>query len=413
VLYFHNSSKPLELGYIEELGLAILCSERKFLTHAIHVYRRARLTLKRGLPTLTLEWRNIPDNKGGVIDVATPFEDDSDVDTLFPLVDCKSVDSEYKAKTTTTTVTRGTTHGWNNYNTESGTPTTTGNTYGSQTGASNKQKEESKKKPPPPANKVNDTAKTEANIVDLSDLKGYGADIISSENESCSVTQVPDSAVMDDVDNEDNPACVSDVYDDDELQRRGVDYAFSEEARQNEALLINKDPGEFKDLLASPKLEAEEAAEIMHAVYPDIFGEGFSVGFKAGAQEQEKVQSGEDSSKNDFVAVVKCLREDLIEAKAKQRRAAVLIANIKAFLMGVMAVTGRVGQVVGKGENARLIFDEEVEEFLRTAEGFEKFNPALVRSLFEEKDLRAVAEGITRMARKVSDEHEEAQKAAL
>lgn len=391
VIYFHDKERPLEMVYIQELATVFLCSERRFFDQALALYERLRLTLKRDLPALSWEWRNIPAGKGGVINVAEEIDDTQKVEDMFPLLDCANTLSEYE-------VTKSYTTGGRNYSYQNGSNRNTGGSTGS-TGTSSKGTNDTKPK------KQLGPAPQAAEIIDLSQ---FGA-------ENKGQTHSVDAEVLMD-DNEDNNTeeseddNVLDLYADEELKMRGIEYALSEESKDDEDLMVNLHKGNYKGLLAQTSLTEDAAAEVVHQLFPEFHGEGYVRGFKDGVEEQ--AAANEDESENIITAVqemegeLEQLRTRLAAEKTKQRKAANFIANMKSFLVAAI-VTHQLGQVVEEDGKSNLVFDDELEEFIDIATGFENVDLGRVRNLFSPKDLEILKEGFYNFAKKVSQENEE------
>ena len=369
VIYFHDEDRPLELAYIEELGLAIICSERKFFNQAMHVYSRARLTLKRNLPALTVQWRTVPAGKGGVIDVTDSFEGDWEVDDLFPLVECANVLEDYD--TEKRHISNKHIYGNNNNNNN--------NSYANSRGT--------------------DSAAKHVPIAEVTDVSTYG---YAKDTES--VTTVPISEFMDEGDGEEY-LNILDTYEDDDLFKKGVEYVMSSEGRADESLLLNRHENDYKSLLAK-QIEEDDAAEIVQQLYPDIFGEGYCRGFKDGVEEEGGLQE-EDTVVAMTERVQQLTKENesiqntLNKERDNQRKAAAFIANMKAFLLGAILVKN-LAHVEGEGESSELVFDDDLEQFLGTANGFNKVNPEMVRDLFNRRDLSNISNGLVGMLKTVN-----------
>lgn len=382
VLYFHDRDRPLELAYIEELGLALVCSKRVFLEKTLHVYSRARLTLKRDLPELSCVWRNIPDEMGGVIDVETAIDDTQRIEEMFPIVETASVLSEYRNYTATSTTT-GPSHPLSCH--ETSKPSRIPNATGSR-------------------NYDNNSTIEGADLVDIS---GYSPDVDDAGKVESVVASVDD--VMDDAD--DAVLSISDCLDIEGLRKQGAEFAFGEKAKDDETLLINRSEGEFRKLFTAAGLSEEDAAESVHQIYPEIFGEGFAEGYREGAEVVEALQDDEESFAEQVTGLedeVSGLQERMVNEAGKLRKAASIIANMKAFLMAAI-ITNRIGEVEENEGEVSLIFDEGLEDFLHTAQGFRKANPNMVRELFSEKDLRAISGGILQLSHQISEEYETTQ----
>lgn len=380
VIYFHDKDRPLELAYIEELGLAIICSERKFFNRAMHVYSRSRLTLKRDLPALTVQWRHVPIDKGGVIDVADAFEGDWEADDLFPLIECADVLDEY--------------------DTDSHTHTN----YGKHSYVNNQARVNNQNTAPTtPIKKKVPTA-------DVTDVTKYGYDKDNTTHQQgpVEIQSITASAIIDDDSDED--LNISDVYADDDLLKKGIEYVMSAEGRADDSLLLNRHEKDYKSLLAK-SLKEEDAAEIVQQLYPDIFGEGYCRGFKAGVEEESGLQE-EDTLMELSDRVQELERESITlerklkEERQKQRKAAAFIANMKAWILGAI-ITKDLARVEGGGESgypAELVFDDDIEQFLGTAKGFHKANPEMVRDLFTDRDLNTISDGMVGLSNKVKTE---------
>lgn len=379
VIYFHDKERPLELAYIEELGLAVICSERKFFHKAMHVYHRASLSLKRNLPSLTIQWKDVPTDRGGVIDVLAPIEGDVKAGDLFELITTPDTLDEYDNSVKTTV----------------NQPFKTNNYAGGggkhNTGYTAPKKSKVHKDTPA------------ADIVDVTKYgyKGDSANELPPEVKSI----VASASVMDDTgdedDNTDEGLNAIDAYSRDELVKAGIEYVMSTEGRRDDTLLINKHERNYSQWLSKPLCE-EDAREIVQQLYPEAFGEGYEVGFKAGVDEQIGLQDDDDASEDtteldNLRRDVFSLKNKLEEEADKQKKAAAYIANMKAFIMGAVIVQG-LGHV---DEEGVLVFQPALESFLETAKGFGKTNPDMVKDIFNARDLQTISSGLSKVARDV------------
>lgn len=382
VLYFHDRERPLELAYIEELGLALICSKKDFLEKALHVYSRARLTLKRDLPELSCEWRNIPDEMGGVIDIETEIDDTQRVEEMFPLVKTADVLTDYRQHTSTIK---------KSHQQHSGA-------YGGNNGVGFQ------------GNKTSTDQTPSENVIpeaELIDITGYSADIDDDGKVESVVASVDD--VMDDTD--EVTADMSDLLDTEDLRRQGTEFAFGERAKGDETLLINRSEGEFKKLFTVAGISEGDAAESIHQLYPEIFGEGYAEGYRESIEVMEAVQDDEESLSEQVTGLedeISGLQDKLVQETGRLHKAAAIIANMKAFLIAAI-ITNRVGEVEESEGGANLIFSENLEDFLCTAEGFHKVSSSVVRELFSKKDLQTISGNMLQLSHQVNEEHEAAQ----
>ena len=382
VIYFHDKERPLELAYIEELGLAVICSERKFFHKAMHVYHRASLSLKRNLPSLTIQWKNVPTDRGGVIDVLAPIEGDVQASDIFKLITTPDTLHEYN--TAINSSVNSSIKGANS----------------KYTGHNNSGYQSPKK------SSVHKDTPTAA-IVDVTKY-GYNEDsanVLPSEVQSI----VASAAVMDDSDtgdedtNTDEGLNAVDAYSKNELVKAGIEYVMSTEGRHDESLLINKHEKNYSQWLSKPLCE-DDAREIVQQLYPEAFGEGYEVGFKTGVDEQVGLQDddyNEDTTELDNLRKdVFAMKNKLEEEAAKQKKAAAYIANMKAFIMGAVIVHD-LASVTDVGGTPTLLFQSSLEAFLKTAKGFGKTNPNMVKDIFNERDLKTISSGLSKVSRDV------------
>ena len=401
VIYFHDKDRPLELAYIYELGLAVLCSEKRFFEAAMSLYERARLTLKRDLPELSYSWRKIPDGYGGVIDVSAEVDDTQDVEKMFPLVECEKTLFEFETVKSYS--------GNKTYHppktgygaTTTGSKTGTSGSTGSKTGTSGGSFSGDQKLLGP------GEKPHEADIIDYSKFGAEGAGQTQHVDASLVIDDNDDDdEVEEDETIDDRSGCVADELEDDELRNIGISYVLSEAAKDDEELMINFHEGNFKALFGKLELEEGVAAEAVAQLYPEMFGEGFARGYRSGAEKQLAVD--EEESEPIIEAVQKLdaeteeLKKLLESERSKLRRAANVIANTKAFLMAAM-VTHQLAEV----ENGKLVFNEDLEDFLQTAEGFENADLGRVKGLFGKKDLQVLSDGFYAFAQEVMEDEEE------
>jgi len=380
VIYFHDKERPLELAYIPELGLAIICSERRFFNTAMHVYRRTALTIKRNLPDLTVEWRTVPAGKGGVIDISDEFAGDCEADTLFPLIDCSTVKTAYATYT----------------------PIKVNHAHKPHVATYvNTQKEKAKTNT---ANKNVPSAK----IVDVSSL-GYGADKdVTEDNSEEQVTSIVAEAIFGDQgESDEEDINVIDMYSHDDLVKKGIEYVLSSAGQKDNNLLVNKHSGSFKKMLCKPMSEAD-ATEVVNQIYPEALGDGVALGYKWGSEDQRSLQS--DSAAVAMSDKLEEMEQELLQlqkevdlGKENAKKSSGYIANMKAFLMAAI-ITNDLGRVEGSGATLELVFDDDLEQFLGTARGFTKADPELVRGIFSGRDLQSISESMVLLAKEVAKE---------
>lgn len=412
VIFFHDKERPMELAYIKELGVAIIHSEKRFLNTALHAYHRMRLSICRDLPELSCEFRHIPSGEGGIIDINAEVDDEElSVEKIFPLVKCADTLKDYGKSYSTTNNTTGynnhTAHRQTGFQTGTGTGSTssssgTGTTGSTGAGVAGKSTSSSA------ATKVQKPKIASAQLTDLSD---YAAE----SGEKPQMQSVEASAVMDDDEDDfendeiEVTNSVADVYSEEELRNKGAEWALSEEAKKNKGLYVNRHEGNFAKVLSVKGMTEDEAAEVIHQLYPEIASEGFAEGFRQGAEEQADSQE-EDELQEQNEALLednKNLQDRLLKERTRQKRAAAYFANLKAFFIAAI-LTKNLARVEGEGSNARLVFDEELEDFIATARGFRKVNPELVREIFTEQDLAAIDTGLVKLSRSIRNPNGEA-----
>lgn len=384
VIYFRNAGRPLELAYIEELGIAVLCSEKSFLDTTLRAYARAKLTLKRDLPDLSVDWVVVPSDTGGIIDVTTEITWESTLEEIFPTtVSCNPTLEGYKKATTFSTIVNRHHH------------------------------------PSVIAPKVTSIAPTPPRMLTaavLNDLSGYG------EDEEEEVTEVQRSVIAtasivddNDTDNEDtsisevypslnadeSTSSIIDLYNLEDLRRHGVAWILSDEAKNDATLIINKKEGALKDLFTDPYITETIATETLQEIYPDIFSEGYAVGFTLGAQEQLRVSEENQTESEDDTATISSLTNALIKERNKQKKAATVIANMKAFIMAAV-ITGEIGHIEKYNNKSRLVFNTDLEDFLVTAKGFNRVNPDMIRRLIKDKDLKTITNGFLSLSQELN-----------
>jgi len=394
VIYFRNHERPLELAYIRELGLAVICSEQRFLNTALDVYTRARMSLDRNLPELSCEWMKIPLDKGGVIDVSQSMDDTVSLSEMFPLVECPDVLDEYKTDKPNHSKNQG-----NGHKQGLSAPKTSFRSSGAGTSSGSSDSETGGVNTSKPAKR---STLAQAEVVDLS---GYGA-------EKAKTQVVNDTEIMDDMGEDTN---VGDTYTVDELCKQGAEWALGEGARDDENLLLNRHAGKFADYVSIKGVAEGDAGELVHQLYPEAFGEGYATGFRKGAAAQASSDTASDDSE-----IIKSLehesvslRSKLMDAKTKQRRAAAFIANMKGFLLAAI-VTHGLGTVEENalGETC-LEFDSDLEDFITTAPGFQNVSSSMVRELFSEQNLQVITQGFSQTAKMATNETAKDTRAVL
>lgn len=404
LIYFRDKERPIEFAYIRELGLAVLHSERPFIKTAMLSYNRLRLSLRRDLPELTLEWRHVSPGEGGVIDIEKEVSADDKIDDIFPIVKCKSLLAEYDKdyKPPTKTDTKTTTH----VQTQ-----TTYNTHVQQT-------------------KTEEPKITEAELTDFSD---YDSDTGNSNGEETKV--IAEANILDDTDegepsteteevnsddledDDDDSNSIASAYSNEELRKKGLDLALDSDYRKDETLSINVYKGKYATLFSVPDIGEDEATEIMNNLYPEIFSEGYEAGFRTGAEAQAEIDEDRDAddSAEDIQELsilnasleneneqLKITQNQLIgrikQDREKMSLAASYIANMKSALMAAM-ITSNLAEI---NKSGTMSFSKQLEDFVNSQPGFERTDLDVVFKIFKDQDVAAIKEAINERAKKVT-----------
>jgi len=412
VMYFHDKDRPLELAYIPELGVAFIHSERRFLHKALHAYSRAKLTLRRDLPDLTIDWRDVKDGFGGIIDVSATYAEGATVEEMFPVVECAKALTEYGKDWRPPVVKKDPV--------KKKDPTTSlaGGAHKTKTTVNAKRDTQEFPITQPTSLEGSATALGPADLKDLSDYSSE-TDEVSENIKQVTADQVMDDASDDDsiiapvIEEEETQAeeegilLITENYTDNELLARGAEWCFSEDAKADESLIINRYHGEFSKYFSVGALKEADASEAMHQVYPDIFAEGFLVGFGAGSVEQAALDEASEHEYEEDLSEAQVLLEaaenklTLLEAAhekalTQQKKAAAYIANMKGFLMAsIMSMD------LAWVEDGEIVFSDDLDTFLNSAVGFEKVSPELVRGIFTKRDVSIIENGMVVLGKKI------------
>ena len=174
----------------------------------------------------------------------------------------------------------------------------------------------------------------------------------------------------------------------------------------NQNSLLERFRGEYKSFVNITKLDEKDSEEVINAIYPESFSEGFVYGFRTGAEEEAQSRESDEDQIQKLEDQLDVYKDALVKQQKNAARASAYIANMKAFLMAAI-ITNRLGHVETVKGKATLIFDEDLGDFLRNAKGFNKANPDMVRDLFNEKDMAIISGGMTKFAHQLSDEYED------
>lgn len=391
VVFFRDIDRPLEGGYIKELGLLILCSEKEFLKAAMNSYQRMRLLKEHDFPRLSMESITITAGEAGVIDLTKEIAPNATFrNGLVELFTAKSLLPEYRPSYNTTTTNQ---EGLAPYN--KGKNTVIGGTTANKT------------------SEMSDAITTE-----LYDHSDYSTAIAQGYlDEEADANSGPGVLVPEDDLTDETPTVKSSsefvsgtlVPDDKEDNSTEEDANFIEpppfddEYKRAAASKFVLDPEFYKDrpdytipkfkhsmerLIPNHKLTNEERAEVLQALYVPSFGDGYVEGFDEGWYHAMGYES-EDAEN------FQLLEEENVQLQATAYKATAHMANLKNFLIAVLLCH----DLVDIGPDGEILFDKHTEEFLSMAsKGFSKVDSNRIRSLFSKRDKKRISSSLSKMA---------------
>jgi len=434
IAFFRDVERPLEMCVLPELGLMVLCSKREYLKHAANAYQRLRISKallgEMTLPRLSVDWTTVGTNEGGIVDLSQEFDAGKSIDKFVDMHRMPTMLSDYRAEITTVYKNggyNGTGFQGSNDNQKPSTVTTSTSTGN---GVSTTANEPSDMRTP-----VNGAAV----IYDLSQYDDEETSPLivvpaSSEkaDEGGESVVLSDSDIMDDVsedvvesatDDEIEVRIVEDedededddcLYNEDQLRTQAEKLVFSAEFATSKVSVLVRMQGKMKELLGLDALTEEQARRAVEFIYPDLFGDGFVLGYRSGeADSTEHFERQEDALERELKSLEEANQafKDENELLEKQlKRAATHMANLKGFLFAVLLTRN----MIKVDDQNTLQFSDDIMDFLRMSEnGFKQVKPDLVKRVFTKKDKQIIKSGLTSEARQLADTLSPTTKTAL
>lgn len=349
VLAFHDgiqSGRPLEVCYLKELGVVIMCSKREYLEESMHAYSRQRLLYPDKFPKVDYSWRNIPVYNGFVLDTRDEVTSEhKPEDIIKPFETSRDLKSEYS-----------TNHNTNHHSTYVGTGGVH-NTYNAN-----------QSKPKVQENQVDAKAEFE------------------------------DASYYEDDDGEDNTvvATVEAHGETEHIREQASQYLNTCNEKEAGELFLKVKEGQFAEVLGMPATDEEKAEEFVHRIYPHIFADGWQARCKV--EEEEKDLEGDNKTQKEQAKEIQDLTKELEAKENKMRRASAALANLKLFLMATLCASDTVAVVDGSVQ-----MSEELEQVLQNSDRFRDVDPELIfGNILDEKDIKTIQESITKLAAEVN-----------
>lgn len=371
VAFWHDTARPLELGYIKQLGLAILCSEKKFVEAALSTYQRTRHSFGINLPKITIDWQFVNKDRGGIIDTQEEIDADVQGHSLVSLFDTVKTSDDYKLVNTTKTVSGGTS---STYSGGTGTGTSvTGGTAASKA-----------------------PQKVEGDLTDFTAYSEHseseGADDEDEESTEASISaeavNVAESAIIGE--EEDVAESLQEELaeeEDDSADRAAASDSFLRNIDNPDSFLVKtKESGKFKDILGIMAVTEDEARTAVNRVAGDLWSEGYVYGRqeqRANEEDDFEKLSLENRSLKARVAELDDKNKDMYN---KMFKAGALVANMKAFVFAAI-----IAHDIGKVKNNKIVFSNKMMETL-SGENFEGVRMELIDGAFTDKDVIRLSE---------------------
>lgn len=430
VAYFHDNERPLELAYLQELGLLVFCSERDFLKSAVSSYQRLRvlhghsLITGEKLPRLSnLAWTNIFSNEGGLLDLDQVMENQT-VNEFIQLKKLPPLLEEYRISTSTTSASVYDTHwkassGYSQISTTSSPVKQHHLLAANSSAVVNESLVEEEKA---------DGEVTTGAIVE--DISGYEVEVedaaagLTSFDKS-NIYTVDKSVIFDDTaeendnvqvqlvlpdtktDQVDDPGSLDDkvVFNDEELRKRADDVWMTPEFAHDQRSVFNRLKGQIIKLfcLNIPINSESDAQDCIEMAYGESFADGFVCGWR------EKEKTDEYQTDENYIEEVRVLQGELDETAAKLKeaklkiiqlekqraRAAGMVANLKEFIFATL-IAKNLASVTRQGKVA---IDNDLLDFLDTeSNGFAKVEVDNIVKLFSDKQVEALDRGSKKRA---------------
>ncbi len=447
--FFRDYERPLELCVLPELGLMVLCSKREYVKNAVNAYQRMRLArnnmpgdeLER-LPRISVDWTTITSSEGGVIDLTKEFDGGS-IDKFVDMQRLPTLLSDYRVETTTTY--KGG-YGPNGIGFQSqqgrsnGTSAITSSSagQGAIVAGSNGTRATTESDMRTPVNGaaivrdlshyddegetaplalVAESHKTNSESVVLSDSDVM--DDVSEDISSGEIAETPaaddevemkviddEDAVEDDDDGDDDDS--DSFYSEEQLREQAERLIFDPDYATNKMSVLVRMKGKMKELLgidgAIGDLTEDQARHAVEFVYPELFSDGFVVGYRAGeADVTEHFEREDDTLEREKTSLEEentALKEENELLNKQLKKSVTHMANLKGFLFAVLLANDQVK--VDADDN--LQFSGAINAFLEMSQnGFQKVKPSIVKKLFTKKDKQIIKSGLTSEARQLTD----------
>jgi hypothetical protein len=390
LVFFRNHERPIEITYLDSLGLLVLHSETPFLKAALASYNRMRMVYGRSLdencvlPATSETSAYLLPDEGGMVDVNIPF----DAGTLKDYLAIKKLPDtldEYKNVSTTTSVK---TIGPSSSIVEGEVEIEDRSDYTSK-GDDDTQSGTVKVSA---AELMDDPAAGEADVVaqvtsgaNETIVVGSQDDDSSSSSENTETSDVPEDPALSREEEEEED---EEPYDIDFLRAMAEAEYREPTFLDSKNIVHNRLKGKIAKLLNVVGMSENDAIDAMTMAYPEIFSDGYVYGYQRGQedlydQDNDEIESLRNKNEQ--------LQADLALMKKKFRLATKHMANLKGFLLAASITKKHIS--LDKKTN-KVHFDDEIEKVVSQNINFKDVNMEDIRKLFSDKEKSVISNGL-------------------
>lgn len=405
VAFFRSDKRPLEVAYIPELGILVLHSERDFLKKSLNAYTRLRLFVA-DFPKITADYHYLGPGKGGIIDLNKPYDGKENIltfcgtrdyaDKLLPEYDPdeiakkkreeeaaakKAAEEEKKVEYSKTCEEED----------EGSFPAVVyeRNKHKTIIKDSSSYDEDDDSFGMPYQLTSGSSKDDETVVADVYTLKGdtlevEELDYSPKKNKNSSKTSFMEGEDEDeDEEEEEGDELILGELDLEEVKEKAVKIALSKEQYENKNSIFGRYE-DYRKLVSAP-LDEKIKEEIITAIYPEIFIDGFL----EGCLYADEAYEGMSSLYEDAVEERDDIKKKLQQKTDALKRASVVLANMKGFIMACL-IYGKMVDIDGDS----LVLEDDFDTFLQTARhsenkksSFSGVSTKVVMKLFAQKDI--------------------------
>lgn len=402
VAFFRSSERPLEVAYIPELGILVLHSEKDFLTKSLDAYTRLRLFFS-DFPKITAKYSFLAAGKGGIIDLQKPYDGKEDLlaffgtrdyaDKLLPEYDPDAIEKEKKKKLEEAEAKKADEPAKKVEDDKLGAedtgsfPAVVYERHKPKKRVHVKDSSNYDDEPGPSLQLTSGTTEEDETVVaDVYTINGDTLDIEEFDYSQKDYKNSSQNSFMEEEEGEEGEEgddILLGEYNLEDIKKAAVKVALSEKQYNNKNSIFERYE-DYRKLISAP-LDGKLKEEIITAIYPEIFIDGFVEGCFFADEEYDSMSSLYE----DAVEEIDDLKKKLQQKTDALKRASSILANMKGFIMACL-IYGKMVDVIDDS----VVLEDDFNTFLKAARNsghkkssFSGVSTKVVTKLFAQKDI--------------------------